>query len=87
MISYTISMTFIASMMAIMMWLGFLLIKLFEWDLQDENSKSDSMSKTNAEMLLQEYNDNNVIGRAVMVLTLGARYLAILFGLMRKEKD
>lgn len=80
-------MGFILWMIAIMMWLGFLLIKLFEWDLKDENSKSDSMGKTNAQILLQEYNDKNVIGRAVLVLTLGARYLAILIGLMRKEKD
>lgn len=84
MISYSIAMGFIAWMMAIMMWFGFLMIKLCEVDLNDENSKSDHMTKMNAELIVQEYNGKNVIGRAGLVLTLGARVFSVMVGMLRK---
>lgn len=83
--SYMISMGFILWMIAIMMWVGFAVIKSFESDLQREDT-SESI-RMNGELFINEYNQKNVVGRAVMCLWMGARMISILIGLLRKEKD
>jgi hypothetical protein len=80
---YIIAMGFITWMITIFMLIGFSLVKIFEFDLRDENSKSNEKEKLMTEVFLQEYYDCNFAGKVNFIILHGARSLALI--LFRKK--
>lgn len=75
---YTIGMSFISWMIAILMLLGFSFLKFAEADAKSENSDTQE----NANHFIDEYNSRNFAGRVVFTLVYGTKMMSIITGLV-----
>jgi hypothetical protein len=85
MISYTIAMSFISWAMAIMMLVGLGLFKIWEYDANNPNSKTDDSMKMGMQMLIEEYHESGFAGKVTMILFFGAFFFATLISIIRGD--
>jgi hypothetical protein len=79
---FVIAMSFISWMMAIMMWLGFSIVSLWEYDLNNPNSKTDDLSRATMQITIEEYHNSGFAGKVTKIMFFGALSIAMFLGVI-----
>jgi hypothetical protein len=71
---YTIGMSFISWLMAMLMLMGFSFLKFVEADARNENSDTQD----NSNHFIDDYNGRNFAGRVVFTLVYGTKMMSVI---------
>ncbi|MER2007155.1 MAG: hypothetical protein ABS939_06845 [Psychrobacillus sp.] len=84
MISYTIAMSFISWSLAILMLIGFGLLKI--WEYQAKNSaKMNDIERMALHMAIEDFYEANFAGKVIKLLFFGALLFATIIGVIRGD--